>query len=81
MTPRHGRENSTEGIRMRKGTFVIEDQFGPYPGYTTGARTRWRRRRIGCGSFAGPMSAGAFNCDGSRLRRGGGKSDDGTGEI
>jgi hypothetical protein len=21
---------------MRKGTFVVDDQFGPYPGYTTG---------------------------------------------
>jgi hypothetical protein len=23
---------------MHKSTFVIEDQFGPYPGYTTGER-------------------------------------------
>jgi hypothetical protein len=35
-----------ESMRMRKGTFVIEDQFGPYPGYTTGSvplPNRWRR--------------------------------------
>jgi hypothetical protein len=27
-----------ESMRMRKGSFVIEKQFGPYPGYTTGER-------------------------------------------
>jgi hypothetical protein len=31
-----------ESLQMRKGTFVIEDQFGPYPGFTTGER--WNGR-------------------------------------
>jgi hypothetical protein len=29
---------AAENARMQKGTFVIEDWFGPYPGYTTGER-------------------------------------------
>jgi hypothetical protein len=29
---------TAEKGRMQKGTFVIEDWFGPYPGYTTGER-------------------------------------------
>jgi SMP-30/Gluconolactonase/LRE-like region len=63
----------------RRG-WIIWPPLSP-TGRSAGARTRWRRRRIGCGSSAGPMSAGALHGDGSRLRRGGGKSDDGTGEI
>ena len=29
---------TAEKGRMQKDTFVIEDWFGPYPGYTTGER-------------------------------------------
>jgi hypothetical protein len=38
MAQRRHEEQLMESLRMRKGSFVIEDQFGPYPGYTTGER-------------------------------------------